>query len=157
LGTLTVWPGQVQVGVALGSGGTLLSNKGIIIDVEIAVDLATVEALRAAAQPVPNPISCQALIDTGSSMLAIDQSIAQSLNLVKRGINIAHTANGPRQCNLYAVALSFPATNLKAYNIIQASEVDLSSQSFKCLIGRDVLSHWHLHYNGESGVVSIAD
>ena len=128
-----------------------------IIKVEIGIDLATADALRALAQPIPNPIACQALIDTGSSILAIDQSIAQSLNLTRRGVNIAHTANGSRQCNLYAVALSFPATNLKSYNVIQASEVDLSAQPFKCLIGRDVLSKWHVHYNGESGAVSIAD
>lgn len=141
----------------MGAGGALLANKGILVNVEIAIDLATAEALRACAQPVPNPIICQALVDTGSSILAIDQSIAQSLNLVKRGIYIAHTANGQRQCNLYAVALSFPATNLKAYNIIQATEVDLSAQPFKCLIGRDILRKWHLHYNGESGAISIAD
>jgi hypothetical protein len=157
LGTLTIWPGQIQIGVALGTAGALLANKGIIINVEIGIDLSTAEALRAFAQPIPNPISCQALIDTGSSILAIDQSIAQSLNLVKRGIYFAHTANGQRQCNLFAVALSFPATNLKSYNVIQASEVDLSAQPFKCLIGRDVLSKWHLHYNGESGAVSVAD
>ncbi len=157
MGTLTLWPGQIQLGVALGASGTLLANKGIIINVELGIDLATAEALRAFAQPVPTSITCQALIDTGSSILAIDQSIAQQLNLVKRGIYVAHTANGQRQCNLYAVSLSFPATNLKPYNILQASEVDLSAQPFKCLIGRDLLSKWHLHYNGETGAVSIAD
>jgi predicted aspartyl protease len=157
MGTLTLWPGQVAVKVALGDGGIHLANKGVLINVEIAVDFATAEALKACAQPLPNPVPCQALIDTGSSILAIDQSIAQSLNLVKRGIYVAHTANGQRQCNLYAVALSFPATNLKAHNIIQATEVDLSAQPFKCLIGRDILKNWHLHYNGESGAVSIAD
>ncbi len=134
-----------------------MANKGIVVNVEIGIDLATAEALRACAQPVPNSIPCSALVDTGSSILAIDQSLAQSLNLVKRGIYVAHTANGPRQCSLYAVALSFPATNLKSYNIIQASEVDLSAQPFKCLIGREVLRHWHLHYNGETGTISIAD
>ena len=135
----------------------MLASKGIILNVEIGIDLATADALRALAQPIPNTVTCQALIDTGSSMLAIDQSMAQSLNLVKRGINVAHTANGPRQCNVYAVALSFPSTNLKSYDVIPASEVDLSAQPFKCLIGRDVLHNWHVHYNGESGAVSIAD
>jgi predicted aspartyl protease len=157
LGTLTIWPDQIPIGVALGAGGALLQNKGILINVEIGIDNATAEALRATAQPIPNPITCQAPIDTGSSILAIDQSIAQKLGLVKRGIYFAHTANGQRQCNLYAVSLSFPATNLKSHNVLQASEVDLSAQPFKCLIGRDVLSKWHLHYNGESGAVSVAD
>jgi predicted aspartyl protease len=171
LGTLTIWPAglqvqtrpdpnnpkQMQLQIALGGGGGVLATKGIIINVSIGIDLTTADALRSLGQPIPSPITCPALIDTGASILAIDQSLAQPLNLKKRGIITSHTANGPRQCNLFAVALSFPATNLKSYDVIQASEVDLSTQPFKCLIGRDMLSHWHVHYNGQFGTVSIAD
>lgn len=90
-------------------------------------------------------------------MLSIDCSISQALNLTKRGIVTSHTANGPRQCNLFAVSLAFPATALRSYNLMRASEVDLSTQPFKVLIGRDVLANWHMHYNGQTGAVSIAD
>lgn len=169
MGTLTIWPiglqveskpdprsGEMRV-VAVGSGSNALAVKGIVLNVEVGVDLATADLLRALGQPIPNPITCQALLDTGASVLAIDQTISQKLNLARRGINITHTANGPRQCDLYAVSLVFPATALKSFNVVQAIEVNLSTQPFKCLIGRDVLSRWHVHYNGESGVISIAD
>jgi predicted aspartyl protease len=150
-------PGQTQIGVALGGGKTALSVRGILVNVAIGVDETTADALRALGQPVPNPVSHPALIDTGASMLSIDSSIAQALNLTRRGIVNSHTANGPRQCNLYAVSLAFPATALRSYNIMRASEVDLSTQQFKVLIGRDVLANWHIHYNGQTGAVSIAD
>jgi predicted aspartyl protease len=169
VGTLTIWPVGLQIqsspdpksgemrGAAVGSGSNALATKGIVLNVEIGVDLATADLLRALGQPVPSPITCNALVDTGASVLAIDQSIAQKLNLARRGINTTHTANGPRQCDLYAVSLAFPATTLGSFNILQAIEVNLSTQPFKCLIGREVLSKWHVHYNGESGVISIAD
>ena len=171
MGTLTVWPigiqiqtrpdpnnpGQMQVGVALGGGATALAAQGIILNIAIGVDVFTADALRALGQPVPNPFLCQALLDTGASTLALDRSIAQSLGLARRGVVINHTANGLRQSNLYAVSLLFPATSLRSYNLLRASEVDLSTQPFKCLIGRDVLSRWHVHYNGQTGAVSIAD
>lgn len=154
MGKLTIWPIGIQ---APSTGGNALAAKGIVFNVEIGVDVATADLLTQCRQPVPNPITSQALVDTGASFLAIDQSIAQKLNLARRGINVTHTANGPRQCDLYAVSLAFPATALKSFNVVQAIEVDLSTQPFKCLIGRDVLSKWHLHYNGETGVISIAD
>lgn len=171
MGTLTVWPvgiqvralpdpsnpGQMQVAVALGGGLEALAARGIIINVAIGVDGFTAEALRAQGQPTPNPFTCQALLDTGASTLAIDQSIARNLGLSRRGIVVNHTANGLRQSNLYAVSIVFPATSLRSYNLLRASEVDLSTQPFKCLIGRDVLSRWHVHYNGQTGAVSIAD
>lgn len=123
----------------------------------IGVDEATADALRALGQPVPNPVPSQALIDTGASMLSIDSTIAQALHLTRRGIVTSHTANGPRQCNLYSVSLVFPASGLRSYNLMRAAEVDLSTQPFKVLIGRDVLSNMHMHYNGQTGAVSIAD
>ena len=148
---------RAQIGFALGSGQGALAANGIRVNVAIGVDEATANALRALGQPVPNPVSSQALIDTGASMLSIDRSISQALSLSRRGIVTSHTANGPRQCNLYAVSLIFPASSLRSYNLMRAAEVDLSTQPFKCLIGRDVLGNMHVHYNGQTGAASIAD
>lgn len=141
----------------MGGGRDALAAQGIIVSVAVGIDESTADALRASGQQVPASVPCQALLDTGASMLSIDQSIGRALRLSRRGIVDSHTANGVRQCNLYAVSLAFPSTSLRSYNLIRASEVDLSTQQFKCLIGRDVLSKWHVHYNGQTGAVSIAD
>lgn len=140
----------------MGGGEQALARQGIVLSVAIGVDNYTATSLRAQGLNVPNPVPCQALLDTGASCLCIDSSIAKQLGLARRGIP-SHTAAGPRMSSLYAVSLLFPGTNLKTYDLLRAAEVNLALQSFKCLIGRDVLSHWHFHYNGQSGAVSISD
>ena len=171
MGLLTVWPvridvqarphperpGETQIGFALGGGADALSANGIIINVAVGVDIHTAVSLRAQGQNVPDSISCQALIDTGASCLCIDGTIAQKLGLARRGETTNLTAAGPVRTNLYAVSLLFPGSNLRTYELLRASEADLSPQPFKCLIGRDVMRNWHVHYNGQSGAVSIAD
>ena len=150
-------PGQVEIQLGLGLMAQILAHNGVVLNVSIGLDRLTVDALRAQNLPVPNPFTCPALVDTGASALAIDNSIVQSLNLVRRGFAICDTASGRRRANLYAVSLSFPATNLRNYDVIRAHDVDLSNQQFKCLIGRDTMANWHLHYNGQTGAISISD
>jgi predicted aspartyl protease len=171
VGLLTVWPqrieirtrpapgmpGQTQIGFALGGGAEALIIRGIIVNVAVGVDIYTAESIRAQGENVPDPFSCKALVDTGASCLGIDVSIVQKLGLVRRGVTTNHTAAGPVRANLYAASLLFPGSNLRTYELLRSSEVDLSTQPFKCLIGRDVMTNWHIHYNGQTGAVSIAD
>jgi predicted aspartyl protease len=146
---------QVQHSPAIASKQIIQS--GILLQVALGLDSATSSYLNGVGTPVPNPVMSTALVDTGASSLCIDSSIAQALGLKRRGLTNSLTANGPRQCNVYAVSLSFPGSTLTNYNLIQACEVNLSNQPFKVLIGRDVMSRWHIHYNGQVGVISIAD
>lgn len=150
-------PGQIQVRVALGEGARFLSNRGVVLNVAIGVDRWTVEALRAQNKPVPPPHSCEALVDTGASGLALDKTVVQALNLKKKGIVTKYTPAGKGVANMYFVALAFPGTNLRSYDMLRATEVDLTGQPFKCLIGRETMVNWHLHYNGQTGQISISD
>jgi len=121
------------------------------------VDRWTAEAYRAQNLPVPNPITIPALVDTGASHLALDNKVIQPLNLSKRGTTTCDTAAGRRIANVYAVSLAFPGTSLQSYPLLRATEVSLTNQPFKCLIGRETMKNWHLHYNGQSGSISISD
>ncbi len=150
-------PKNVRVLPDIRASQNQLLQRGIILQVEVGVDDQTAETLRQQGNAVPQSISCQALVDTGASALGIETSIATQLGLSRKGQSTNHTANGPRQCSLYAVSLDFPGTSLKKFPIIQASDVNLSQQPFKVLIGRDVMSKWHLHYNGQTGTITIAD
>jgi len=150
-------PGQIQVQVALGAGAQALTINGIVLNVLIGVDRWTAESLRAQSLQVPNPSPFSAMVDTGASGLALDNSIIQALNLTRRGLVRVHTASGSRLANLYVVSLSFPATELRSYDVVRATEVDLSAQPFKCLIGREIMANWHVHYNGQTGAISISD
>ena len=48
-------------------------------------------------------------------------------------------------------------TNLRSYDMLRATEVDLANQPFHCLIGRETMANWHMHYNGQTGQISISD
>lgn len=121
------------------------------------MDRFTAEALRAQSLPVPNPITVPAMVDTGASHLGLDTKIIRSLNLSRRGVTTCDTAAGRRVANLYAVSLSFPGTKLQSYDLLRVADVKLTKQPFKCLIGRETMRNWHIHYNGQSGTISISD
>jgi len=150
-------PGQIQIEFALGESARALMIRGIVLNISIEVDRWTAEALRAQSLPVPNPVAVPAMVDTGASHLGLDTSIVRSLNLARRGVTICDTAAGRRLANMYAVSLSFPGTTLMRYDMLRAVEVNLANQPFKCLIGRETMSNWHIHYNGQSGAISISD
>jgi predicted aspartyl protease len=138
-------------------GANRLFNEGIILNVAISPDMLSLSTMEIEGKEVPQPIPCKALVDTGASGLAIDKTIAQKLGLKRNSITENLTANGSRLAPVYLVSLNFPATNLKSYDMLRATEVDLSKQPFQCLIGREIMANWHLHYNGQTGQVSISD
>jgi hypothetical protein len=150
-------PGKIQVSVALGEGGRILSQNGIVLNVAIEVDNFTAAALQAQGKPIPPAVNCQALVDTGASGLALHTSVINSLQLVRKGVIPNLTAGGPRSASVYFVSLSFPGIPLRSYPILRATDCNLTGQPFQCLIGRETMRNWHLHYNGSSGAVSIAD
>ena len=138
-------------------GASYLAQSGIILNVTISPDMLTVSALQTQGMQTPQPLLCKALVDTGASGLAIDKTIASTLGLKRKGVTNNLTANGAKTSSVYFVSLSFPGSNLKSYDMLRATEVDLANQSFHRLIGRETMSNWHLHYNGQTGQISISD
>lgn len=127
------------------------------MDMAIAVDAVTTQAMQNGNQIIPPPITAKALLDTGCTITSIDQSLAQQLGLVVRGMTTTHTAAGPANSSQYFVAFSFPGTNLQGRTLHQVQSVNLAGQPFQVLIGRDLMASWTINYNGPSGYVSIAD
>jgi hypothetical protein len=150
-------PGQVRISLALGQGAHQLARVGIIMNVGIGVDNSTSEAIISQGNQPPPQQNCTAMVDTGADGLALDTAIVRALSLIRRGVVQNGTAAGVRQANQYAVSLTFPGTSLRSYPLLTATEVDLSSQPFKCLIGRETMANWHFHYNGQTGFISISD
>jgi predicted aspartyl protease len=150
-------PAQMQIGIAMGGAAQFLVSQGIILNVSITVDNLTADAMRAQGRPLPTPVNCPALVDTGASGLALDTTVIQQLGLMRKGITSSATAAGLRDSPVYFVSLEFPGTDVHSYPLLRATEVNLQGQRFKCLIGRETMANWHLHYNGQSGQVSIAD
>lgn len=150
-------PKNMQIRWNPSLGATFLAGNGIILNAAISPDMLTVSTMQTQGMQTSQPFLCRALVDTGASGLAIDKSIATALGLKKKGVTNNLTANGAKVSPVYFVSLSFPGSNLKSYDMLRATEVDLANQSFHCLIGRETMSNWHLHYNGQSGQISISD
>jgi predicted aspartyl protease len=150
-------PKAMKITVNPAVGASILANNGIVLNIAISPDMLTVSTMQTLGQVAPRPFLCKALVDTGASGLAIDRSIAVALGLKKQGIANNFTANGAKQSPVYFVSLNFPGTNLRSYDMLRATEVDLANQPFQCLIGRETMANWHMHYNGQTGQISISD
>lgn len=148
-------PTQVQSQVTLGPQG--LFAGGIVMDMAIAIDAVTAQAMQIGNQSIPQPVTAKALVDTGCTVTSIDQSIAQQLNLAVRGMTTTHTAAGPTTSNQYFVSFSFPGTDLQGRTLHRVQSVNLAGQPFQVLIGRDLMASWVISYNGSAGYVSIGD
>ncbi|ABW00953.1 aspartyl protease family protein [Caldivirga maquilingensis] len=101
-----------------------------------------------------------ALIDTGALITAIDRSVLNQLGYPPYGtINLA-TAGGTVAVPIYLVKLVLfsnvpdPRARIILDNMTIAS-VDLSTQQYKALIGRDILRNVILIYDGVTGQITV--
>ena len=125
----------------------------------------------------PNPeqvqdiksVTVMAHFDTGASKTSIDTKLAEFLGLIPVGAGIIHTAAGKTQMPNYAVDISFPSTKLASFinlpigscnlpfKITDDGKIEVSPQNFGLLIGRDIMSHWNVVWNGPTSTVFISD
>lgn len=104
-----------------------------------------------------------ALIDTGASISAVDVSVIQNLAVHPIGIANVGTAGGPQQQNTYPARFVFPGTQLPSMDFNQLIGANLAAQAVAgsqlplvALLGRDILQHFILIYNGTTGSFSLA-
>lgn len=102
-----------------------------------------------AGTPIPAPIKVSALIDTGASASCIREDIAKSLGLNPVGVQQISTPSTTATCAEYFVALQLPSMGVIWEGKFIATP--LPGQNIACLIGRDLLSHGVLVYNGQDG------
>ena len=123
-----------------------LQGVGPIVDVDVGIAGATAAALKKAGAPITSPITLRAMIDTGASRTVIQKGVAGQLGIHPVGttaINTPSSSNVP--CNEYLIRLLFPG-NVVVETV--AVEAPLKGQHIQALIGREVLAHGVLIYNG---------
>lgn len=129
----------------------------------IGVSVARRNALAAANQPIPQSVTVEALVDTGASGTCVDPSVLDQLSLSPTGqvqVNTPSTGAQPVVAYQYDVSLLIKTTETQQPLYRPAMPV-LSSelivrQGFHVLIGRDVLQHCLLTYDGRNGLFSLA-
>jgi predicted aspartyl protease len=132
-----------------------LQARGPVAQVNIAVSAAAETALSAAGQTVPTPIPVAALIDTGASVTAISQGIAQQLGLQPVGVLPVSTPSSVNtNMPLYAIRVLLAPNVVFEVTAIEAT--GLAAQGIGALLGRDVLKQAVFIYIGYANEFTIA-
>jgi len=113
------------------------------------------QTVTSAGEALPTAIKASALIDTGASGSAVQQGLLAPLGLHPVGqtsVVTPTTTGAGVNCPLYAVLLTMPNGWIEATMI----EAPLANQNIEVLIGRDVLQHGLLIYQGRTGQFTLA-
>lgn len=136
---------------------------GPILSATVWVSAPRQDALRLAGQPFPKPVPIQALVDTGASHTCIDPSVLAALGLTPTGsvlVATPSTGSSPHKADQYDVSLLIPGAHQGHAPLIiptlSVTESILHGQGFDALIGRDILGNCLLHYNGMTGMFTLA-
>jgi hypothetical protein len=101
-------------------------------------------------------LRAQMLVDTGASGSAIDSSVIHELGLLPTGaISIATPSHQNHEVLTYDIDLIIEQNRFTIQDI-QVFATGLNNQGIQGLIGRDVLQHMLLVYNGYSGDFTLA-
>jgi predicted aspartyl protease len=143
----TVVPVQPQV---------VFAQRGPVVQVTISVGQQIAAQVLQSGGTLPTPVSGLALIDTGASTTCVDEMAAQKLQLpVIDVVRIASASHPETERNVYPIqieVIGLPIT----INAPRTVGAPLESQGILVLIGRDVLQHTVLVYNGPAGSLSLS-
>lgn len=129
----------------------VLNQMGAFIKVTITHPRIVQENFKEQGKSTPT-VSVNALIDTGASGTVITPHIADQLRLIQTGFQKVSSVQDEQQRPVYYGFIIFPWGSGKEIPIVSCP-----LKNFDCLIGRDVLLHWHFTYNGPDGSVVICD
>jgi len=142
------------------SAADLLERQGLLLKVEIHVATALAANLTQGGAKLPAPIIGNALVDTGATCCCAEESCLAKLGLQPTGQIHMAGATGPRLQNVYLARFSFPGTPIPALELtvagVQMHAAQTHGNSTVVLIGRDVLRHCVLVYNGPLGCYTLA-
>ncbi len=131
-----------------------LRESGPTCQVVIRPSEPVIEKFRAENKKIPS-ITVLALIDTGASTTAVSHKVVKKLKLVPRGTVQVYTSHKkPETRNEFDLSLAFDEQT--CLTIVKVLDATLQSHDIDCLIGRDVLEHGVLTYNGPKKQVKLA-
>ena len=143
-------------------GGPLpLTFGGPIIHTDITISEQHKEALAKAGQPIPKPIRCRFLIDTGADGCVVKHEFAERAGLkLNNPSTPLHGVGVDTTGRTYFGQILFHCASKRVEGMMHTFAVDVEIQSgdlptvsIDGLIGRTVLQHFEMKYDGMNGKV----
>jgi hypothetical protein len=137
-----------------------ITPAGPIVPILVGVNQPWAQQLRTSGQPVPPAVLVQLVADTGASCTCLDPTVLAALGLSPTGSTSIHTPStgaAPHTVNQYDVSLNiqFP-TLMFSMSCVPVIESHLLAQGIQGLLGRDMLAHALLIYNGPAGTFVLS-
>ena len=134
----------------------VLMQSGPVLYVDIGPDSSF--DLYGSRSPDLETTHCPALVDTGTSDSCIDSAMASELQLpIAERYAVVSGAHGPAQTNMYPAQIYVPSLHLVMYGQFAGVRLAVGGQPHAALIGRDLLRHCTMVYNGTTGDVVLTN
>lgn len=141
----------------------LLRYQGPVIITNLTIAATHREALTQAGHQIPTPVSCRFLIDTGADGSVVKHEFAEraglkliSDNVPLHGVGIDTTGRAYMGRIVFGQRSRIVAdVTHEMYIDTQIMGAKLESDVIDGLIGRDVLQHFQLTYDGKTGIVRM--
>jgi hypothetical protein len=138
----------------------VLQGMGPVIETYVRITQEHADLLNQEGQPIPQPVRCRLLLDTGANRSMVKHEIAEQagLKLISSGHPI-HGVGVDTTGKVYMGRISFICASKVDSRVTHNIWVDTlimsgslhDSKIIDGLIGRDVLSYFDFRYNGRTG------
>lgn len=130
-----------------------LRPRGAVFQGEAAVPKAVEAALKLAKQPVPTPVRVAIHVDTGAASTAVSNGLPGKLGLHPIGsATVSSATTLGVSCPIYMLKLVLPKGVVFHLPVVESSIV---FDQFDVLLGRDLLAHGLLVYNGQKNFFEL--
>jgi hypothetical protein len=131
-----------------------LRANGPLFQLQIGVPRAVEDAMKAAGDPIPTPVTVQAMIDTGASLTIVRAGICAALGLHPVGVvNIGTASAASVPAEQFSVRLAFPNA-VEGMGVV--TEAPMPVPGCQALIGRDILSKAVFIYIGYADLFTLS-
>jgi len=133
-----------------------LAQRGPVVQVTISLGTAMAQVLQQQGKPIPAPVSGLALIDTGATGTCInkDQAEAMGLPVIDVG-KMSSATHEDEPSNIHPIKIEFVGVPITV-EAERAMCAKLTKFGLLAIIGRDVLQHCNLVYNGFAGTITLS-
>ncbi len=135
------------------TGSALLVESGPTLVVNIGFDK---DYTPGGPPPIASHVHELAIIDTGATECGVDEALAQAAHLPLIDRVTVGAATGPAILNVYLAQVYLNGLGLAFVGRFGGMQLVATGAKQTVLLGRDVLRHLEMRYNGRSGAVSLS-